>query len=128
MFDIDSALRTLVEREGSDLHIKVDSPPIARMHGELIPLEGFGELSAEDTEQAFRAIAEQRSVAEFEADGEADFSYALTGVSRFRVNTFKQRGTISIVYRAIPFRVRSIDELGLPEVVRSLAEEARGIV
>ena len=120
MFDIDSALRTLVEREGSDLHIKVDSPPVARMHGELIPLEGFGELSTEDTEP--------RSQAEFEEDGEADFAYALPDVSRFRVNCFKQRGAISIVCRAIPFTIRSIDDLGLPEVVRTLAEEQRGIV
>ena len=128
MFDIASALKTLVEREGSDLHVKVDSPPIARMHGELIPLEGFGQLSAEDTEQGFRDMAEPRSVAEFEEDGEADFAYALPGVSRFRVNVFKQRGSTSIVCRAIPFEIRSIDDLGLPEVVRSLAEEARGIV
>jgi twitching motility protein PilT len=128
MFDIDLALRTLVEREGSDLHVKVDSPPIARMHGELIPLEGFGQLGAEDTERAFEEMAEARSLAEFEADGEADFSYALPGVSRFRVNCFKQRGSISIVCRAIPYEIRSIDDLGLPEVVRTLAEEPRGIV
>jgi twitching motility protein PilT len=128
MFDIASALKTLVEREGSDLHVKVDSPPIARMHGELIPLEGFGELSAEDTEQGFRDMAEPRSVAEFEEDGEADFAYALPDVSRFRVNVFKQRGAVSIVCRAIPFEIRSIDDLGLPEVVRSMAEESRGIV
>lgn len=128
MFDISTALRTLVEREGSDLHVKVDSPPVARMHGELIPLEGFGKLTAEDTEKAFHDIAEPRSLSEFEADGEADFSYALPGVSRYRVNVFKQRGTISIVCRAIPFQIRSIDDLGLPDVVRRLAEEPRGIV
>src|SRR4051794_11525210 len=128
MFDIDSALRTLVEREGSDLHVKVDSPPVARMHGELIPLEGFGTLSAEDTEKAFQAIAEPRSLAEFEEDGEADFSYSLAGSSRFRVNCFRQRGSTSIVCRAIPFEIRSIEDLGLPPVVRSLAEEQRGIV
>src|SRR6201990_1090373 len=128
MFDIDLALRTLVEREGSDLHIKADSPPVARMQGELIPLEGFGELSPEDTEAAFRAIAAPRSVAEFEEDGEADFAYALEGVSRFRVNCFKQRGATSIVCRAIPFKIRSIEDLGLPEVVRSLGEAQRGIV
>jgi twitching motility protein PilT len=128
MFEIASALRTLVEREGSDLHVKVDSPPVARMHGELIGLEGFGVLSAEDTEKAFRDIAEPRSVAEFEADGEADFAFALPDVSRFRVNVFKQRGATSIVCRAIPFEIRSIEQLGLPDVVRSLAEEQRGIV
>ena len=128
MFDIDSALRTLVEREGSDLHIKVESPPIARMHGELIPLEGFGELSPQDTEKAFHDIAEVRSLTEFEEDGEADFSYSLSGVSRYRVNCFKQRGSISIVCRAIPYDIRSIDDLGLPDVVRDLAEESRGII
>jgi twitching motility protein PilT len=128
MFDIDQALRTLIEREGSDLHLKVDSPPVARMHGELCRLEGFGVLSSEDTEKAFRDIAEARSVEEFEADGEADFSYAVPDLSRFRVNTFKQRGAISIVCRAIPFKIRSVEELGLPEVVRTLADEQRGIV
>jgi twitching motility protein PilT len=128
MFDIDSALRTLVEREGSDLHVKVNSPPIARMHGELIPLEGFGVLSEQDTEKAFHDMAEVRSLTEFEEEGEADFSYALRDVSRFRVNCFKQRGAISIVARAIPFEIRSIEQLGLPPVVRQLAEEQRGIV
>jgi twitching motility protein PilT len=128
MFDIDSALRTLVEREGSDLHVKVESPPVARMHGELVALEGFGTLTQQDTEKAFHDIAEVRSLTEFEEEGEADFSYSLSGVSRFRVNCFKQRGSISIVCRAIPFDIRSIEELGLPDVVRDLAEEARGII
>jgi twitching motility protein PilT len=128
MFDIDKALRTLVEREGSDLHLKVGSPPIARMHGELVALEGFGSLVAEDLEEALQHIAEPRSLNEFAEDGEADFSYAVPDLSRFRVNAFKQRGAISIVCRAIPFEIRSIEELGLPEVVRKLAEEQRGIV
>ncbi len=109
MFDIDLALRTLVEREGSDLHVKVDAPPVARMHGDLIALEGFGELSEEDTEKAFHDIAEVRSLTEFEADGEADFAYSIPGVSRFRVNCFRQRGAISIVLPRDPLRIRSVD-------------------
>ncbi len=128
MFEIDSALRTLIERNGSDLHIKVGTPPIVRVHGELVPLEGYDRLNGEDTEKAFHDIAEVRSLTEFEEEGEADFSYSISGLARFRVNTFKQRGTISIVCRAIPFDVRSIEELGLPDVVRRLAEEQRGIV
>jgi twitching motility protein PilT len=128
MFDIDTALRVLVEREGSDLHLKVGSPPIARLHGELAHLEGFGELSSEDTEKAFHDIGAVRSLTEFEEDGEADFSYAIPDCARFRVNTFKQRGTISMVCRAIPIEIRSIEDLGLPDVVRSLAEEQRGII
>ena len=75
MFDIDSALRTLVERGGSDLHVKVGVPPTARMHGELAPLEGYPPLKPEDTEHAFNDMAEVRSVTEFEECGEADFSY-----------------------------------------------------
>jgi twitching motility protein PilT len=128
MFDIESALRTLVERDGSDLHVKVDSPPVARIHGDLVPLDGFAVLTDEDTDGAFRAIAGARSVAEFEAAGEADFSFAVESASRFRVNVFRQRGSISIVCRAIPFGIRSVEELGLPDVVRQLAEESRGII
>jgi len=128
MFDIDSVLRTLVEQGGSDLHVKVDAPPTIRLHGELTPLEGHAPLAGEDTEKAFHDIAEVRSLTEFEQAGEADFSYALPGVSRFRVNVFKQRGSTSIVCRAIPFKIRSVEELGLPQVVTDLAEEQRGIV
>src|SRR5215204_3645146 len=100
MFDIDPALRTLIERGGSDLHVKVGVPPTIRLHGELTPLEGYEPLGVEDTEKAFHDIAEARSVAEFEKVGEADFSYAIPKLSRFRVNTFRQRGSISIVCRA----------------------------
>jgi twitching motility protein PilT len=128
MFDIDSALRTLVERGGSDLHVKVGVPPTIRLHGELTPLEGYERLSGEETDRAFHAIAEGRSQSEFEADGEADFSYSIPGVSRFRVNAFKQRDSTSIVCRAIPFEIRSVEDLGLPPVVTHLAEEQRGII
>jgi twitching motility protein PilT len=129
-FDVDAALRYVVEREGSDLHLKVDTPPVARVHGDLWALQGAEPLTPEETNQAFEHISEQHPEirAEFEEDGEADFSYELEGVSRFRVNAFRQRGTTSIALRAIPFQVRTIDELGLPEVVRRLAEEPRGII
>ena len=122
MFEIDSALRTLVERGGSDLHVKVGVPPTVRLHGELAHLEGYQSLTPEETEKAFHDIAEVRSQTEFEEAGEADFSYSIPGLSRFRVNTFKQRGSVSIVCRAIPFEIRSVEELGLPPVVTNLAE------
>src|SRR5665811_2167483 len=128
MFEIDSALRTLVERGGSDLHVKVAAPPTIRLHGELTPLEGHEPLTGEETERAFHEIAEVRSQTEFEEGGEADFSYAIPGLSRFRVNAFKQRGSTSIVCRAIPFEIRSVEDLGLPKVVTDLAERQRGIV
>ena len=128
-FDIDAALRYVVEREGSDLHIKVPAPPMARIHGELRPVEGGKALTSEDTELAFEHMCKDPVLREeFAKVGEADYSYDLPGVSRFRVNTFRQRGHVSIACRAIPFQVRTIDDLGLPEVIRNLAEEQRGIV
>jgi twitching motility protein PilT len=129
MFDVDVALRRLVELDGSDLHLKVPATPLARVHGALGPLdEGAPELTAEDTERVLRALLPEAKVAEFEKDHEVDFSYELAGVARFRVNAFRQRGAISLVMRAIPTDIRSVDDLELPPVIRTLAEEERGIV
>jgi twitching motility protein PilT len=129
MFDIDQALRHLVEQEGSDLHVKVPSPPVVRVHGELRPIEGAEPLKPEDTEAALRAIlTEPRQLEEFEREGEVDFAYAIRGVARFRVNAFRQRGSVSIACRAIPFQIRTIADLGLPPVIRDLAEQPRGII
>src|SRR5581483_7200963 len=74
------------------------------------------------------AISDQAKLTEFEETGEADLSYELPGVSRFRVNAFRQRGAVSIAMRVIPYQVRTIEDLGLPEVVRKLADEPRGII
>src|SRR4051812_14755813 len=128
IFEIEAALRTLVEREGSDLHLKVPSPPVLRIHGDLTPITNHPGLTPEDTEKALRDIAPPTALAEFEEFGEADFAHAIAGVSRFRVNAFRQRGSVSIVCRAIPYGIRSIWELGLPDVVRDLAEAPRGII
>ncbi len=128
-FEIDDCLRYVVENEGSDLHVKIESPPMARIHGELQPIDGLGPLDSEDTEAALRKLIDSdRTREEFAEDGEADFSYQLEGVSRFRVNAFRQRGAVSIVCRAIPFQVRTIEDLGLPPVIRDLADEQRGII
>src|SRR3954471_11571845 len=128
-FDIDAALRYVVEREGSDLHVKVASPPMARIHGALKPIEDSESLSEEETEAALEHILSDAALLkEFADEGEVDFSYEIRGLSRFRVNAFRQRGWVSIACRAIPFQVRTIDDLGLPDVIRDLAEEPRGIV
>jgi twitching motility protein PilT len=138
MFDIDAALKHVVKMEGSDLHIKVDAPPMARIHGELGPVKAGvaanngrkpKALTAKDTELALKAIlTDPVKKKEFAEEGEADFSYEIKGVSRFRVNAFRQRGNISIACRAIPLAVRTIDDLGLPEVMRELADQPRGII
>ena len=129
MFDIDVAMRALVERGGSDLHVKVGSPAMARIDGHLGPLFDEPPLAPADTERAFEAIAtDEKLRREFADEGEADFAHAIKEVGRFRVNAFRQRGSISIACRAIPFDVRSATELGLPETVLKLAETNRGIV
>ena len=128
MFQIDHALATTVQAEASDLHIKVAAPPTVRLRGGLQAIPGLEPLTAAQTEAAFRQIANPTAVAEFDEVGEADFSYAIEGVARFRVNAFRQRGSVSMAFRVIPFQVRTIEELALPEVVRQLAEEERGII
>ena len=128
-FHIDAALRYMVEHEGSDLHVKVPAPPMARMHGELEPIEGAPPLTPEDTSTALHQILhDPELLSEFDEVGEADFSYEVPGLSRFRVNAFRQRGHVSIVCRAIPFQVRTIEDLGLPQVIRDLADQPRGII
>jgi twitching motility protein PilT len=130
MFDLHAALEHVVQSEGSDLHLKVASRPLARIHGQLAPLEQYEVLQDADTDRVLRQMlsAHPDRLAEFEACGEADFSYAVDGLARFRVNAFRQRGSISIVARVIPFAVRSVAELGLPPVISELADEERGLI
>lgn len=125
---VDEFAERLVEEGGSDLHLKADAPPSARLEGALTHLEGYSELRPEDTEEILREILPSNLNEEFENDGEADFSYSIQGVGRFRVNAFRQRGSISIVMRFIPFSVPKFEELDLPEVISRLAQEERGIV
>ncbi len=127
--DLWAALRTVAELQGSDLHLKVGSPPILRVDGRLRPLAGAPSLEPADTEQALHEMLTDPSrLEEFAAENEVDFGFAVPGVSRFRVNAFRQRGAISLACRLIPFSVATIAELGLPDAVRELAEEPRGIV
>jgi twitching motility protein PilT len=127
--DINEALTRMVSLGGSDLHLKVPASPMVRIDGQLLPLEGMAEMTSADTDAALRTIlTDDEKLKEFAEDGEVDFAYALTGVARFRVNAFRQRGSVSMVCRSIPFAVKTIDELMLPPVIRELAEEERGIV
>jgi twitching motility protein PilT len=129
MFDVHTALRELVARGGSDLHLKVSAPPLYRVDGALGPDEGAQALSAQDTEDAMHALLhDQAKLKEFSEEHEVDFSFEIADVARFRVNAFRQRGVISLACRAIPSKIATIDQLSLPPVVRELAEEERGII
>ena len=129
MFDVQSALRELVARKGSDLHLKVDAAPLYRVHGNLCKDENAEVLTAEDTERALHDLLhDPTKLHEFSEEHEVDFSFEITGVARFRINAFRQRGVISLACRAIPHKISTIEELALPAVISELAEEERGIV
>jgi twitching motility protein PilT len=128
-FDLQRALHAVVEQGGSDLHLKVPSRPLIRLRGELTPVEGTDPLSPADTERVLREmLTASERLAEFARDGEIDFSYTVRGLARFRVNAFRQRGSISIACRVVPFDIRGAEELGLPQAVTNLANEVRGII
>jgi twitching motility protein PilT len=129
MFDIDSALMKVIETDGSDLHLKVPSLPIIRRHGKLEPIADYEPLRPEDTERTlFHMLTDEAKLDSFRTEREVDFSYALPGVARFRVNAFVQRGSVSIVCRAIPFQIKTAMELMLPEVIDRIADEERGLI
>ncbi len=127
VLDLDQVLREAVERGASDIHIKVGSPPHIRLDGELTPAADERVLAA-DTERVAFAIMPKIRAEEFIATNEADFAYALSGVGRFRVNVFRQRGSVGMVLRHILPGIPPMEELGLPPVVRRLADEHRGLV
>jgi len=128
-FDLEEALRYLVESEGSDLHLKVPSQPMVRRHGGLQPIPQSDRLTPQVMEGVLEGLlVDPRKREEFEREHEVDLSHSLPGVARFRVNAFRQRGAISAVFRAIPFSIKTADELLLPPVVSELADEERGVI
>ena len=131
MFDIDQALITLVSRSGSDLHLKVGSVALARIGGALGPLveNDAYQLTAEDVDGAMRkTLHNTLRLEEFAAEQEVDYSYEIEEVARFRINAFRQRNAISMVYRMIPHEIPSIDDLALSPVLRDIADEERGMI
>ena len=129
MFDVQQALRELVKREGSDLHLKVGSGPLYRVYGDLAVDENADSLTAEDTIGALKELlSDETKLEEFAKEHEVDFSYEIPELARYRINAFQQRGVISMACRAIPHKISTIEELALPPVVTELADEERGIV
>jgi twitching motility protein PilT len=120
-------LQTLVQMEGSDLHITTNTPPQVRVHGHLTRLEGAA-LTPSDTKQLTYSVLTDAQKKRFEETYELDFSFGIKGLARFRVNMFNQRGAVGAVYRLIPERIRAFQELSLPPVLATLAEKPRGLV
>ncbi|HVU76460.1 MAG TPA: PilT/PilU family type 4a pilus ATPase [Gaiellaceae bacterium] len=128
--DLAALLRRAVDAGASDVHLKLDRPPLVRRDGDIAPLEGCEPLTAADLDAFLRQVtasAPQR-YDQFQESGDLDIAYTAEGLPRFRVNAFRQRGAVSFALRVIPAQVPQIAELGLPQGVHRLAEEHRGLV
>ncbi|MFZ5625791.1 MAG: type IV pilus twitching motility protein PilT [Bacillota bacterium] len=120
-------LQLAVELGASDVHISVDIPPVFRINGKLAAI-GERRLSREDTLRLVKEVMTEEQFTRFKESGELDFSYSVPGFGRFRVNTYFQRGSAGMAVRAIPFQIPSLEQLGLPSVVKELAMRERGLV
>ncbi len=126
--DIDELLRTAVESGASDLHLKVGSYPMMRVNGSLLPASEVRRLGLDDTEAMAASILSPAQQQKFREHQEVDLAYSVPGLGRFRCNVFRQRSTVGIVLRIIPTRISSVEELHLPHVLETIAEEERGLV
>lgn len=126
--EINELLKKAISQNASDLHIKVGSPPIIRVTGDLVPMTSEERVSQQEAMKiAFSVMSPgQREV--FKQKNEIDLAYSVPGLGRFRCNVFIQRGTIGLVFRVIPMRIPSIEELNLPHVLHKIAMEERGLV
>jgi twitching motility protein PilT len=120
-------MEALVSAKGSDLHLKVGSPPRMRVDGQLVVLDGPS-LTPEMADSLLRELIRPDLHDQFQRTNEADFAYSLSGVGRFRVNAFRQRGSVGLVLRRVQEGAMSIAELGLPPVIARLAEQPRGLL
>src|SRR5882672_8037666 len=128
MATLPELLKTMVEMEGSDLHITTASPPQVRVHGHLARLQ-MPELAPSDTKQLVYSVLTDSQKKRFEETMELDFSFGIKAIgARFRCNVFNQRGAVGAVYRLIPEKIRTFGELGLPSVLANLADRPRGLV
>jgi twitching motility protein PilT len=125
---VNDLLKIAVESGASDLHLKVGSLPMMRVRGVLTPASDAKKLDHEDVVAMSAAVMSTTQRQKFKETQEVDLAYSVPGLGRFRCNIFQQRGTVGLVLRIIPMTIRTIDELGLPQVLRTIAEEERGLV
>ena len=125
--DINSLLRIALDRRASDLHLKVGNSPIIRIDGRLVPLEDHARISQEEAIEVAFSIMSSGQKERFKEKNELDLAHSAPGMGRFRVNVFQQRGTIGLVFRVVPTRILTIEELNLPSVLEKLAMEQRGL-
>ena len=127
MLNLHQLLKILVEAGGSDLHITTNSPPQIRVDGKLTPLD-FPPMNQVDIKQLAYSVLTDTQKHKFEEGNELDLSFGVKGLSRFRGNIFIQRGAVAAVFRVIPYKILSFEELNLPPIVAELAAKSRGLI
>lgn len=125
---IEELLRSMADKGASDLHIRVPGPAVMRIDGKLIPQEDLPRLSPADVEQTFKQVTTESQRETFARDLELDFAYSIPDIARFRVNVMRQRGTMSIAFRRVPFEIPTIAALGLPRICKQLVLKPRGLI
>ena len=125
---IDEYLRMLVDKEGSDIHLKVGRPPLIRIKGDLLPIEEMPVISKDEIKEILYPMLTRMQIEKFEKDLELDFSYIIEGLARFRCNIFHQMGNLGAVFRVIPIDILTIEQLGLPDVLNDIIKQKSGIV
>jgi twitching motility protein PilT len=126
--NLNDLLKFAIERDASDLHLKVGTHPVIRVDGELQQLTEFKRLMQEDTVAMAFSIMNARQKQRFKEEFEIDIAYSVPGLGRFRCNVFQQRGSVGLVLRVIPARIKTIRELLLPKVLEKLCLERRGLI
>ncbi len=124
---IDHLLAEMVERGASDLHICTDLPPVIRIDGKLQKMN-YTKFTASDTQRMLYEILTDEQIQRFEDNWELDFSYSLQKLARFRVNFFKDKGTVASAFRIIPVKIPTIRELQLPSILEEIAKKPRGLI
>jgi twitching motility protein PilT len=126
-FNFKDVLQQLVQRNASDLHLKVGRSPTLRLHGELVPLD-LPALKPEDLKGLAEQLMTPRQVKEFTDNKECDFAIGVPGIGRFRCNVYQQRGSLCYAMRSIPYQARTLKELNLPAVLEEIALRPRGLI
>ena len=126
--DFAEMLLEVVRRKASDLHLTAGAPPMLRIRGALVPMDGLHKLSPNHTREIVYSILNNSQRQRLETDLQLDFSYTIPGQARFRVNAYQQRGALGAAFRLIPSTTVPVEELGLPSVVRTFAKKPRGLV
>jgi twitching motility protein PilT len=126
--EVEKLLRLMVSKGASDLHLKVPSPPVLRINGELIVQDEFAPLAPQDVDSIFEQVTTQEQKETFYRELELNFAYSIPKLGRFRVNALRQRGTISLIFHLVPSQIPSIDQLELPQICKELILRPRGLI